>query len=484
MASLSLPTAMSRSPVGFPRDYLSHPRSRSTDTQDFVPSKPETPDKHAVRSTVEQNYRYSPNAFTSSHELHTTDANSHTDEEVDACVYRLPIYYKNHDKDRSKETTQKGHQAAQITSDLGSADPHLLSSLYGAIERLKSENESLQRLIVTPLPSRWEALHRVICTVDGTRSIFLDIPSLLSTGKRETHLQGRLRISDVKLYCEHHADIAFLVYKDYTCDDHGDGLRKERADYDHSKAIDTGIEQDAYKSGESLVIVSHILCKALNEVAMKDIQRRRRYPDFDLYSEVQGPYLFYYHDRAFFEQEVAHMREDHRKQLNLFTTYANESFGKEYKEVDELFALGLVSARYVMYLFVPNTILISHIKDQHMAHVLESWPEWRLTPVDSSLVNQDQGPVPEAFLEVSSWEYNGSFRKITTELEFQDGTRLDGAKPIRDLKIYPLRYAEPKVEKLLRDRGRKFWQCRSRNYVCYSGLDNSHEEDSVRIHRH
>ena len=362
-------------------------------------------------------------------------------------------------------------------------DSHLYSvtSLLATIEKLENENQTLQKLAVHRPSPRWQELYRVTCDDQETQDVFLDVPSLLSTGDRETHLQGRLRISDVALYCERHADISFVVYKNYICHGHGHRVRKKGAPHGRRTALIAGSEQEAYKSGESLSIVSHILCEALDELVGEDVQRKKRYPDFDLYSEIEGPYLFYYHDRAFVERKVAHMKEDYRTQLNTFTNYICDSFGMEYKEVDELFAQGLVSSKYFKYLFVPNIILISHAKDQDMAHILETWPEWNSPSIANPNTNQKQEFTPQSLVKVSSWDFDGSFQKISTMLTIQYGALSGEVKPIRDMDIYPLQYADRKVEISIRDRGRKFWQCRFQNYVCYNGSDASHEEDNVWI---
>ncbi|KAL9117302.1 MAG: hypothetical protein Q9187_006162, partial [Circinaria calcarea] len=291
---------------------------------------------------------------------------------------------------------------------------HSVTSLLATIEKLENENETLQKLAVYPPSPRWQELHR-----------------------------GRLRISDVELYCERHADISFVVYKDYICDGHGGRVREKRAAHGRGNALVVGAEQEVYKSGESLTIVSRILCEALNKLVDGDVQRERRYPAFNIYSEIQGPYLFYYHDRAFFEQKVAQMKKHHVKELDLFKTYVNESLGKEYNEVDELFAQGLVSPKYVKYLFVPNTVLISHAKDQDMAHILETWPKWIFK---NSSTYQEQEPTPEGLVEVSSWDFDGCFQKISTQLTIQYGASSGEVKPVRDIDIYPLQYADHKID--------------------------------------
>lgn len=375
-------------------------------------------------------------------------------------------------RSRSKDFTNESQRATRSVSNIDSTDSDLISSLYHTIEKLKNENETLQRPAVPFPPLRWQVLHRVVCNADKTTDIFLDVPSLLSAGGQETHLLGRVRINDVELYCERHPDIVFIIYRDYVCDSHDGRLRNNQANLDRNKDPVADIAEEAPRSGESLLIVSQVLCGALNNIVDDDPGRRKQYPEFDLYSEIPGPYLFYYNDRAAFKRKVARVRKDYRSQLSLFIAYIDESFGKEYGEVDESFNQGLVSAKHAEYLFTPDTLLISSTKDQAIAYVLESWPQWESIPPSGQM----EQPTLHGILEVSSWEFDGAFEKMTTTLTITPSVDI---KPIQDLNIYPLQYAEPEVEKLLRDRGRKFWQCRFQNYVCYSSSDVPREEDRV-----
>jgi len=48
---------------------------------------------------------------------------------------------------------------------------------------------------------------------------------------------------------------------------------------------------------------------------------------------------------------------------------------------------------------------------------------------------------------------------------------------IREMELYPIKYAEVDLEDLIRARGQMFWKCRFKNYVCYDG-----ESDDIRSH--
>lgn len=71
-------------------------------------------------------------------------------------------------------------------------------------------------------------------------------------------------------------------------------------------------------------------------------------------------------------------------------------------------------------------------------------------------------------LSVSSWSFDGTFRKSLTSIPL--GVLPSHSKDfsIFDLPIYPIQFASDEVVKAIRNRGKMFWRCRFRNYVSYS----------------
>lgn len=47
------------------------------------------------------------------------------------------------------------------------------------------------------------------------------------------------------------------------------------------------------------------------------------------------------------------------------------------------------------------------------------------------------------------------------------------------MSVYPMQYATDDVVLALRERGKTFWKCRHRNYVCVLGTSDDHLYDAV-----
>lgn len=47
------------------------------------------------------------------------------------------------------------------------------------------------------------------------------------------------------------------------------------------------------------------------------------------------------------------------------------------------------------------------------------------------------------------------------------------------MSVYPMNYAAEDVVMALRERGKTFWKCRRRNYVCVLGTSDDYLDDAV-----
>jgi hypothetical protein len=91
--------------------------------------------------------------------------------------------------------------------------------------------------------------------------------------------------------------------------------------------------------------------------------------------EIDAPYLFIYHHRAYWKDLLAQCPHTVREHLNLLAFYVSENYGQEYMAADSLFARRKVSAEFIKYLFQPGDILISQSMDQYRGLVAISWPQ-------------------------------------------------------------------------------------------------------------
>jgi hypothetical protein len=113
---------------------------------------------------------------------------------------------------------------------------------------------------------------------------------------------------------------------------------------------------------------------------------------------------------------------------------------------------------------------------QQQAYLTNSWLQ--MIKLEGEW-NQSAGRTrPQEFtgiIDGTCWTFDGNFQKKTTRLTLDGVPSMKEPFNIRDLSIYPIRFAEKGLEDALRARGLMYWKCRQRNYVCYS------EEFSVGI---
>ena len=79
------------------------------------------------------------------------------------------------------------------------------------------------------------------------------------------------------------------------------------------------------------------------------------------------------------------------------------------------------------------------------------------------------------------WGFDGGFQTSEEDQNVSHSADNDSPFPISDLNIFPLRFAPDNAKERLLERGRKFWNCRHKQYVAYKGLDYGRREYFVSI---
>jgi hypothetical protein len=383
------------------------------------------------------------------------------------------------DTDSLHSTNHHRCQACQAVPK--SSERKIIAELYKTIERLNRENAAL-KILADPepdLPQRIQVLHRVSCDCNsgvtyGRRnarvSIFLDTPHRVLAPERRIHLQGSSYAGDVENYLRQNKEVILLVYKDYRCKvDIASFMKESHASHQSTIAkipLDT---DEASSDSESIVLVSNILRESLCW-ALENPQSLHQYPVARLNQEIKAPYYHFYHYRIFLRQKINGMDEDHKKQISLLMEYVEESFERSYGEANALFSQGRVSYETMQYLFEPEMYVVKKESGEMVARVANCWLEeesnrechkemWRL--------------------DCWSWRFDNWFWKEATPVRFDWTGSRDEIKPIQNLPVYPLRYADPKLENELRTRGRKFWSCRQQIYISYN--DESFLGNSITV---
>lgn len=83
-----------------------------------------------------------------------------------------------------------------------------------------------------------------------------------------------------------------------------------------------------------------------------------------------------------------------------------------------------------------------------------------------------------------SWSFDGKFQRNPTILHIDDLPSSSHAFKICELQPYPLKFSDDNlsITENLRERGKMFWRCRSRNYVCFKSFVDDGIKTAVSSH--
>ena len=82
----------------------------------------------------------------------------------------------------------------------------------------------------------------------------------------------------------------------------------------------------------------------------------------------------------------------------------------------------------------------------------------------------------------TQWVFDENFEQRSTEFSIGHLPSLTEKFPIRDLLIYPAQFANGDDVNAIRRRGKMFWKCRHRRYVCYKDTIQDGAHIMVRHH--
>ncbi|KAI9781876.1 MAG: hypothetical protein M1839_005670 [Geoglossum umbratile] len=377
-------------------------------------------------------------------------------------------------KSPSASSPSLADKSLQVHEPIGAqsctTDGHVIEQLYNTIRRLESEKLELQAAMAPAPPPRKQILHRVHCDCDlddnyddGSSAIFLEPPRLMARADARGHLEGRSKVN-VGIYLERNQDVALLVYKDYSCEVDSSNARKKpfaKREGNTSKRDVGGYGVTPFS--ESASFTAQSTCDIMNEILSADPELKKHKYKFNARREILAPYLWLFHNREIVRREVDDLDDDGRKEISLFIDYIEESFQAQYDKADELFSQGLVSLRTLPYLIAPNDLVITHGDDgepDDLAYKADSWLTFKAFNLSFT---------------AWAWKYDGVFQKENRSFYLHFPRHDDEVRPLRDLPVYPLRYASPEVAERLRTRGKEFWSCRFRKYIRYDSLDDRRE---------
>lgn len=213
-------------------------------------------------------------------------------------------------------------------------------------------------------------------------------------------------------------------------------------------------------------IISRSLEKVIRRVAT--CNPKDTYSDLDWQIgrlQFRQPYRFVYHHRTLLLEHAKICKPSVESQISALLGYVEGAYGVRYGQADALFCQGKTNRSSLEFLFCPFDILLSCTKGIYTAHTLSSWPE------EIGLLH----------LYCWGWTFDGlQFRRTRANLTVRTHD-FDGAIPIQELPVYPMRYAPQDLCSHLKSRGQRFWNLiRFQNYVSYTGWDVMKDENHVR----
>lgn len=325
--------------------------------------------------------------------------------------------------------------------------------------------------VAAPLPEKpakpsYKILHRVNCSRDDCKKLYLDYPNPVGYGNRPNHLGAKEQVANFEVFIERNRALSFIIWKEYNCCTN------------RPVAVESGKEPEVLQ--ESLQILSADLREVL-EVVKDSSDRKQLYPDFQAEVELRNPHLWYFHELQTFTWNLDYLTQEYHDQLALFMESMQENKGQEFAAVNRQLEKKVISWRYLLYLFVPTTqLLIRDIvpnRDYHMGAQQTSWPEikysWttRTASGASNTTSHSKNMNLKLSFKVMTWAYDGIFQRLISQHDLNYDFDPEKPLPIADLPVYPLCCAEICVQSMLLRRGKKFWSCRKRLYVSYSGWD-------------
>jgi hypothetical protein len=326
--------------------------------------------------------------------------------------------------------------------------------------------------------------YRILCKIKCFRrsnthhfaEYYEDMPFMSrDSGVTSRHLSGHIPVPSLKRYISATKERAsFLVVRAYECKN-----PRLHAPRHRETAFPrlTMMTKDKGKYEESLSIISRSLEKAIRSIAMHDPEDPEDHV-VDLPDErrpgslvFKPPYCFVYHHRSLLLAYAQTCRSSIRSQISALLDYVEGTCGVRYRQVDNLFRHGKTTRRSFEFLFFPGDMLLSCTQGTYNAHTLSSWPR----------VKHDRSLDCWKELDCWRWTFDGlQFRRSSDTIQLNKPRYVDGAIPIQQLSVYPIKYAPQDILSHLKSRGQKFWSLRFQHYVSYTGWDVRKGENHVR----
>ncbi|KAJ4237552.1 hypothetical protein NW757_013253 [Fusarium falciforme] len=311
-------------------------------------------------------------------------------------------------------------------------------------------------------------VHRVQChrAMSGHErhspvAMYLDRPQLFRGDSRASALRGQHGLRSIEDYTGARKDVSLVIVRRYNCESYHEAVRdafvqvpQPNSDPEVPAELHPYFDilrqpvEPAVAFRESIQITQS-LREAMDVLVARDPA---------LFAEWEAslvpPYLHIYHTRARMRTLTGEIPDTSRaSHIVQLLDYVEESFGREYREADNLFSQGLVTKDHIHKLFGPNEVIVAFDEGEPVGFVSMTFPAPPILPFS---------------LKCYTWTFDGRFRKEEKSLNIQWPSKDNGPLAITALGAYPLQFDPTgKLEKALRDRGTMFWSCRKRAFVGY-----------------
>ncbi|KAK8174701.1 hypothetical protein BC567DRAFT_95716 [Phyllosticta citribraziliensis] len=318
----------------------------------------------------------------------------------------------------------------------------------------------------SPLGPQFKILHEVNCKNDKSRLVYEDLPYVANPESRKNHLRGRKMMSNYDLFVERHPGLSFIVYRQFDCCQKGVEKKPCR-------------EAEPIQSTDSISLISKTLISVLRKAA-KASKRGELYPEFNHRKRIEAPYLWFFHDsKHLLQYFISDGGAKYRSHLHcFFQEYIYKHMVKEYGEVSSMLSNGMISEKYISYLFTPGCVILQHDEKKTNLHdrafLQQFWPsKFVVSKLDGDKDSREQMERISSEFTGLFWEFDGKFRCYKRQITFQYDMVKGREFRIQSLPIFPLCFADEKDLPRLEARGRSLWECRNKKLVSYNGWDFS-----------
>lgn len=219
-------------------------------------------------------------------------------------------------------------------------------------------------------------------------------------------------------------------------------------------------------AGEQIHVLSRGLRQALQSMFENVDELRYYLPEkFDRGARLCAPYVFHYHFKAQVQQNPHVQATKDLEEWKLLCEYLAAQTAPIEREADSLFDAGIITPEYMDYLFAPGQTLLQ--QDKGSATAVKQISRLEYESVHS-----------QWSCRCRIIEFDDQFKSREGKVRFQYPTTGVSPVKIRELPVFPLRFACSQDRAQLFDRGRFFYDCRRGLYA--TGPEHDTEKE-VRV---